>query len=156
MASDLHYVSLNSGLAHRIAGSTVNDAKVDVCTTLLLAALAGGQPIVPGFNPPLVMRAKEEGDCLSVWLCRADAQGATVLRIGIAATGGRGPELWRALHSNAPIRLATQNELCSPEPWCAERLDGDGTADVDAETWGTLQEFECSLAWAFLEQLSVE
>ena len=158
MDRHLHYISLTIGRTHRDERSAADDERIERCATMLAEALAGKPPIVPGIAPSLVMHARDEGHCLSVLLCRVDAPDAPpVVRMAIATKSEYGAELWRSLHTNAPIRLATHNQACPPEPWCAERLDGEGeTVRVEGDLWGTLQNFECCVAWAFLERPRVD
>jgi hypothetical protein len=152
----LHHVSLTTGHVHRNVRSATDNERVERCAGILAAALAGNQPVVPGIAPPLMLHARGGGHCLSVWLCLVDAPNAPpVTRIAIAANSECGIELWRSLHANAPIPLATQNHALPPEPWCAERLDVE-PARAEIDLWGTLQDFECCVAWAFLERPRIE
>ena len=157
MRGNLYHISLTTGVIQRNQRTVAQDELIERCARMLAAALAGDHPIVPGTEPPLMIGATNGGHCMSVWLCRADAPDAPpIVRIGLAPSSADGGDLWRSLHANAPIQLATQNEACPPGPWCAERIDDDESARIEADMWGSLHHFECCLAWAFFERPRID
>jgi len=153
-ATNLHHVVLTSGRVQRLERSVKAEARINICANLLSEALAGGEPTVPGIVPTLSLSVIRGGGCLSVSLSRTDIPFAPpVVTIGVAERAQCGAQLWRVLHDEAdPHQLATVGQPLPPEPWCAERRDGADTLYVDAARWASLRDFECCLAWAFLDR----
>ena len=150
----LNYISLTTGRVQRSARSAADDKRVELCAGLIPAALAGAEPVLPGVEPEIMMHAKDEGHCLSIRLCRVDhPDEPPVMTVGVAAKSKCGEHLWRSLHTNAKTPLVTQNEACPPEPWCAERLDGEEVAHPEC---AMLRDYQRCLAWAYLERPRVE
>lgn len=155
MGGYLQYVALTTGRAYRWERTGLDDRGIEICATLLAEALAGGTPVVPGITPALSLTAVGEGHCLSAALRVAGKHDEPpVLTIGVAGKSRCGAGLWRSLHTKGDSvrELVTRGRPCPPEPWCAERVDGTGTLYVAPEVWGTLQNLERCMAWAFLER----
>jgi len=156
MGNHLRHVILTTGRVHQSERSSLADAGIAAAAKLLNEAFDGHEPLVPGTSPSVSMAVTDSGRCLSVLLRRADAPlSPPVVTIGIAGEPECGPRLWRWLHAvTDPHELATTGEAHPPEPWCAERQERARVLYVEGAPWRTLQEFECCIAWAFLDQLS--
>jgi len=158
MDNHLQHVTLTTGRVHRSERRALAGASIGAAAKLLHEAFEGQEPIVPGTNPPVTMTVTDDGvNCLSLLLRRADAPlSPPVVTIGIAAGEcGSGASLWRSLHAvSDPHELATAGQAHPLEPWCADHRESAGVFYVDGAPWRTLQEFECCIAWAFLDCLA--
>lgn len=142
----LHFVTLNTGSAERIAPPAAvitNSAALD-----LGRALRDGTTEIGG-HPGYRLKSLTVGPAL---LCTAYKGDLPLVTFGVAARSRGAAELWGMMHdTSGGYGLMTDPNTVPGSPWCAVRVEPSMLADLD-EPWRWLAAYEVEVATAWIER----
>lgn len=146
----MHHVTLMTGHVARQNRRDVSNEAVAAVSDLLDAAIQGGHPALPIDGGRWLLNATTQGRSLiaTVWHGPWAAR-APILTVGVALKSRVSAPLWRILHTNSAVPLATTAALAPPAPWIADRIEPGALLHPDAMSW--TGDFSRTLGWAWME-----
>lgn len=149
MAGYIHHVTLNTGHVARQRRDHISEEAVAALADTLDGILQGAHMPVPGFPGYLINGRHHMHDLIAtVWHGPWD-QRIPILTTATALKSRSAPALWRLLHDQSTVPLATSSDGVPPAPWQADRIEAGAALHPDALSWtGDLS--RC-LAWTWAE-----
>lgn len=146
----LLHVTLMTGDRRRSSREEVAADDIAALLPLLERALAGeAVPLPAPSEGAYCLTAAGERRCMIATVTAAHAAGPSPLvTFGVAAHSLCGARLWRLMHRDRLVPLATDVRRVPPAPWIAVTLHPGLSLDLDAARW--LGDFERCLGWVWL------
>jgi len=145
----IQHITLTTGHTTRQRREDVDDVAIAAVSDLIDGALQGGTMPVPG-RPGYLFSAANAGRGLVATIWRGPFEGRVpVLTMGTAIRSRGAAPLWRMLHEDSSLPVATDPDNPPPAPWQADRLEVGALEWPDAMIW--TGDFSRSLAFAWME-----
>lgn len=147
MPSYIWHVTLNSGHTAKQRRRDISDAAIAALSDTLDGILAGGRMPVPGFDGYLINGSHSGHDLIATIWAGPWERRAPILTTATALRSRSAPALWRLMHDQATLPLATDPERSPSAPWQADRIEIGAAVHPAAVAWtGDLS--RC-LAWTW-------
>jgi len=145
----IQHITLTTGHTTRQRREAVTDAAIFAVMDILDGALQGGIMAIPG-RPGYLFSAAHVGRGLvsTIWRCPVEER-VPVLTMGTVIHSRGAAPLWRMLHEDSSLPVATDPQAPPRAPWQADRLEIGALEWPEAMSW--TGDFSRCLAWAWLE-----
>lgn len=149
MTKYIHHVTLNTGHVARQERAAISDGAIAALADTLDGILQGAHVPVPGCEGYLINGSHHAHDLIAtVWRGPWERR-IPIITMATALKSRSSPALWRMMHDQSTVPLATRADAPPPAPWQADRIEAPAMAHPDALEWtGDLS--RC-LAWAWAE-----
>lgn len=151
----IRHITLTSGHVRDSLSNEVSQVALEYYKQLIREITNPNEPdkyvaVFPEIPEYTINGALENGNLIAtVW-----RNEVPIVTIGVAMGLSEGSDLWKIMHQDQiwPLTLATREDQCPTDPWCAAKIQPGLMLYPDAARW--LGDFERCLAWAFLLTLN--
>ena len=151
MSRYLEHITISTGDVHRQYRSGRSEEDVAVLAEVLDQILLGGYVPVPTRDGYYVSGKHSGRDLIvTLWKGAAYANPLPILTTGVALRSRSAMKVWKALHDQTDLPIATDPDRPPRAPWIADRLElGAAVPGETALLWTGA--FAACLGWAWVD-----